>query len=264
MMKTKHTLVDISLLFARERFHDLLTQPIGYQEDDGMGTRSSGDSPRRKRATLAIAICNARSTAARVPPAICGVTITWGKSAKGLPPAGSLLSTSSAAPPSLPLTSARCRARSSSLYEGTTSMGALAGNNGRRRSTRGAGIGSIRSMLVMKNLFLSSLLLIPQKKVLFSARAIPCLAFDRAGIDEDLPGSVDAHDRTLLRVVGDPTGIASRGEGGPGVVHAPGEFNRRILPNQTLWAGQPWGIERVENKAQFQTVTGAQLVVTGR
>ena len=64
-----------------------------------MGTRSSGDSPRRKRATLAIAIRNARSTAARLPPARCGVTITWGKSAKGLPPGRSLDNTSSAAPP---------------------------------------------------------------------------------------------------------------------------------------------------------------------
>ena len=47
-----------------------------------MGTRSSGDSPRKKRAMLAIAICNARSTPARLPPARCGVTITWGKSVR--------------------------------------------------------------------------------------------------------------------------------------------------------------------------------------
>ncbi len=61
----------------------------------------------------------------------------------------------------------------------------------------------------------SSLSLIPQKKVLLPARAIPCPAFDRAGVGEDLPCSVDAHDRTLLSVVGDPAGIANRGEGGP-------------------------------------------------
>ncbi len=59
----------------------------------------AGASPRRKRATLAIAICNIRSRAARLPPAMCGVTITWGKSAKGLPPGRSSRSTSRAAPP---------------------------------------------------------------------------------------------------------------------------------------------------------------------
>src|SRR2546428_11128881 len=106
---------------------------------------------------------------------------------------------------------------------------------------------------------LSSISLIPQKRTSFSARAIPRLAFDRAGIGEGLPGGVDAHDRTLLSVVGDPTGIASRGEGDPGVVDAPGEFNWRILPNQTFRAGQPWGIESVENKAQFQTWQASSL-----
>ena len=68
-----------------------------------------------------------------------------------------------------------------------------------------------------------------------SPSAIPCLALDRAVIGQGLPGGVDAHDRTLLRAIRDPAGIANRGERDPGLVDAPGELNRRILTNHGIW-----------------------------
>lgn len=85
----------------------------GDQEVSGEETWLRGASPCRKRTTLCIAIPIMRSTAARLPPAIWGVTMTWGRSANGLPPGRSSRSTSSPAPASLPLSSACRRAASS-------------------------------------------------------------------------------------------------------------------------------------------------------
>jgi len=87
--------------------------------------------------------------------------------------------------------------------------------------------------------------------MLFLADAFPGLAFDWTRVGDGPPGGIDAHGRTLRRVVGRPAGIAGRGEGDPGLVHVFGEFNWWVFSGETLRAGESWGVEVVKNKAEF-------------